>query len=412
MLSLDSSSQLTLLNKPYLSSPSIICSSDLNVYFENLQSIQDNHICSTFANFTANAETWPINTEDLSQALPVCDSECPGPAHSLDDDYIEDNYELQIDDIPDEHVITCKSPGASDVLQNIQNRNISDMREFSLSDAIELSEYSYFNPMFLSTWAGPHHWKLKPHSSHDTIEVNENKIKKKKVVRKTLKVNLELVPSKDNFQKSKGSISMSAAFLKRMMSLTTVLPHVPHLDQTILYKFFFKEKLLIQRSNSINFEKDNNFNDDNLFQHEIFNTSLDDDDGTHNLDGNNDESNIQISGPTFMDLLDEVQSDGPALVAEPKKVEPLAIDYAKHAKKIDIKQIKKSILDIFSQSQNSNDTPVTFRSIHSRIESSVSSNVAKELSLPITFVCLLHLANEKCLNFTHQDDMLDFTVIL
>ena len=46
----------------------------------------------------------------------------------------------------------------------------SDMREFSLSDAIELSEYSYFNPMFLSTWAGPHHWKLKPHSSHDTIE--------------------------------------------------------------------------------------------------------------------------------------------------------------------------------------------------------------------------------------------------
>jgi hypothetical protein len=81
----------------------------------------------------------------------------------------------------------------------------SDMREFSLSDAIELSEYSYFNPMFLSTWAGPHHWKLKPHSSHDTIEVNENKIKKKKVVRKTLKVNLELVPSKDNFQKSKVS---------------------------------------------------------------------------------------------------------------------------------------------------------------------------------------------------------------
>jgi condensin complex subunit 2 len=60
MLSLDSSSQLTLLNKPYLSSPSIICSSDLNVYFENLQSIQDNHICSTFANFTANAVTWDM----------------------------------------------------------------------------------------------------------------------------------------------------------------------------------------------------------------------------------------------------------------------------------------------------------------------------------------------------------------
>ena len=33
--------------------------------------------------------------------------------------------------------------------------------ELCLTDTIQLSEYSYFNPTVLSTWAGPGHWKLR-----------------------------------------------------------------------------------------------------------------------------------------------------------------------------------------------------------------------------------------------------------
>ena len=34
--------------------------------------------------------------------------------------------------------------------------------ELCLTDVLEPSEYSYFNPTVVSMWAGPQHWKLRP----------------------------------------------------------------------------------------------------------------------------------------------------------------------------------------------------------------------------------------------------------
>ncbi len=34
-----------------------------------------------------------------------------------------------------------------------------------LTEALAPSEYSYFNPAVLSTWAGPQHWKLCPRNT-------------------------------------------------------------------------------------------------------------------------------------------------------------------------------------------------------------------------------------------------------
>lgn len=39
------------------------------------------------------------------------------------------------------------------------------VRELCLSEALEPSEYSYFNSAVTSTWAGPRHWKLRSKSS-------------------------------------------------------------------------------------------------------------------------------------------------------------------------------------------------------------------------------------------------------
>ena len=41
--------------------------------------------------------------------------------------------------------------------------------ELCLTDVLELSEYSYYNPNILSTWAGPQHWKLRPRNRDPTI---------------------------------------------------------------------------------------------------------------------------------------------------------------------------------------------------------------------------------------------------
>ena len=37
--------------------------------------------------------------------------------------------------------------------------------ELCLSEALQLSEYSYFDPVVMSTWAGPQHWKLRPRNT-------------------------------------------------------------------------------------------------------------------------------------------------------------------------------------------------------------------------------------------------------
>lgn len=34
-----------------------------------------------------------------------------------------------------------------------------------LSEAIQTSDYSYFAPSVLATWAGPRHWKIHPKSA-------------------------------------------------------------------------------------------------------------------------------------------------------------------------------------------------------------------------------------------------------
>ena len=52
----------------------------------------------------------------------------------------------------------------------VLHRGVSDVpgggvSELCLSEALEPSEYSYFNLAVASTWAGPHHWKLRPRNN-------------------------------------------------------------------------------------------------------------------------------------------------------------------------------------------------------------------------------------------------------
>ena len=52
----------------------------------------------------------------------------------------------------------------------VLHRGVNDVpgagvSELCLSEALEPSEYSYFNLAVTSTWAGPHHWKLRPRNN-------------------------------------------------------------------------------------------------------------------------------------------------------------------------------------------------------------------------------------------------------
>merc|ERR1719427_772709 len=114
----------------------------------------------------------------------------------------------------------------------------------------------------------------------------------------------------------------------------------------------------------------------------------------------------------------------------------LDINYAKSAKRIDIKKLKKAMWNMLTISdpekenvdannlprpeveadeEGSTDKSVvtgdyTFRTMYQELPSKITTNMAKNLSGPIAFVCMLYLANEKNLELTSTESMNDVII--
>ncbi|XP_065071415.1 condensin complex subunit 2-like [Rhopilema esculentum] len=127
---------------------------------------------------------------------------------------------------------------------------------------------------------------------------------------------------------------------------------------------------------------------------------------------------------------DQTFFGGDNLVSQPNKVEKINIAYAKTAKRIDIKKLKRSIWETLdftegetdkenvvdkSPRKSKPDTPEkqelkSFKEVYSVLPEKLSQNASKNLSVPIAFVCLLYLANEKGLELFSSDTMEDFKI--
>ncbi|CAJ0923067.1 unnamed protein product [Ranitomeya imitator] len=96
------------------------------------------------------------------------------------------------------------------------------------------------------------------------------------------------------------------------------------------------------------------------------------------------------------------------LIAEPQKVNRIEINYAKTAKKMDMKHLKTSMWGLLTSdpqndeppSNNEAETAVVkdekiFSNITSDLQKRLPTTMAQNLSVPLAFACLLHLANEK-----------------
>uniref|UniRef100_A0A672G8S1 Condensin complex subunit 2 n=1 Tax=Salarias fasciatus TaxID=181472 RepID=A0A672G8S1_SALFA len=107
------------------------------------------------------------------------------------------------------------------------------------------------------------------------------------------------------------------------------------------------------------------------------------------------------------------------LVPEPHRVNKIEINYAKTAKKMDMKRLKNSMWTLLTESpektvETAEKAEVsgekvfseTTKTLLQRLPSSMSQN----LSVPLAFVALLHLANEKNLELVKVDDMSDIII--
>nr|XP_015210802.1 PREDICTED: condensin complex subunit 2 [Lepisosteus oculatus] len=110
------------------------------------------------------------------------------------------------------------------------------------------------------------------------------------------------------------------------------------------------------------------------------------------------------------------------LVAEPHKVNKIEINYAKTAKKMDMKKLKHTMWNLLTDQLNKSaearegDESAAVNGMKAFSQTTKSllqrlpSNMAQNLSVPLAFAALLHLANEKNLELLKVDDMCDIII--
>lgn len=139
-----------------------------------------------------------------------------------------------------------------------------------------------------------------------------------------------------------------------------------------------------------------------------------DEDTQHNDDLQNNDDNVFTQGGFV----------GDNLVEAPKLTEKIYIPFSQRAKKLDMRNLKKTIWKNLNTNNNDNtennddndtaDSTVRdiklFSNVFEKLPSQLNKNDASELTCPLAFVSLLHLANEKNLRIISNDDYSDLSI--
>ena len=299
------------------------------------------------------------------------------------------------------------------------------------------SEYSYFDNGRLGAWAGPKHWKFKPTRGptfaipgvpkkdkkkdkdpikpHDFDELFDEENDLWKVVLKTTKLN-----AKPMQLQNKTMVNWSEDKL--------LLPTDLHYKGKDFAKLFSTPELLVTSKGVLVPESV----DDSINEYDYDNPN-DADDFCPNLPENGESGNYEDAGffPSQTMLPTQSQDPENLLVSAPNRVEKLQIGYAKQAKKMDMRRLKAvewSILQTTTCEQDKendktkvNDANTTdndqlsncnFSQLYKNLSGSklMPTKMSENLSVPLAFVALLHLCNERCLALDGLPDFSDFNI--
>ncbi|NXS65004.1 CND2 protein, partial [Pandion haliaetus] len=315
-----------------------------------------------------------------------------------------------------------------------------DIGTMCLHLSMKPGEYSYFSPRTLSMWAGPEHWRFKPQHKADADSEKETK---KRSVKKAFEMNFdEDIDFEAYFRKTKASITLAKSILESQNVKSSTLPTDFNYDPNNIVQLFLKPAVKLCRTSELGSSLDhedeigeydyNNPNDTSNFCPALQAADSDDDNDPVQLMGQTGEFNLtgHLEGQdaelnTVVNNVDVTTYRELNLIAEPQKVSKTAIQYAKAAKKMDMKRLKKNMWDILTDveketvaevnSEKEEDTSVVagekvFSSIVKELLHRLPSVMATNLSVPLAFACLLHLANEKNLKLEGTEDLSDVLV--
>ncbi|XP_068277721.1 condensin complex subunit 2 [Nyctibius grandis] len=319
-----------------------------------------------------------------------------------------------------------------------------DIGTMCLHLSMNPGEYSYFSPRTLSMWAGPEHWRFKPRHKSDAEPEKETK---KRSAKKAFEINFdEDVDFEAYFRKTKASVTLAKSILESENVKGTTLPTDFNYDPNNILQLFLKPAVKLCRmsepGSSLDHEDEigeydyNNPNDTSNFCPALQAADSDDDNDPAQFMGQAGEFNLtalpegqdaelnRVVGDVVITTYGELN-----LIAEPQKVNKISIQYAKTAKKMDMKRLKKNMWDLLTDgekkepvaevsmedAEKEKDTSVVageklFSSITKELLHRLPSAMANNLSVPLAFACLLHLANEKNLKLEGTEDLSDVLV--
>ncbi|KAM6341897.1 condensin complex subunit 2 [Podargus strigoides] len=317
-----------------------------------------------------------------------------------------------------------------------------DIGTMCLHLSMKPGEYSYFSPRTLSMWAGPEHWRFKPRFKPDADSEKETK---KRIAKKEFEINFdEDIDFAAFFRKTKACVTLAKSILESQNVKSTTLPTDFNYDPKNILQLFLKPAVKFCRTwepaSSSDHEDEigeydyNNPNDTSNFCPALQAADSDDDNEPAEFRGPMGELNL-AARPEGQDAehngvvghVDITTYGMLNLIAEPQKVNKIAIQYAKTAKKMDMRRLKKNMWELLTDrpmkeaaaeaqdAEEEEDKSVVagekvLSSITKELFHRLPSAMANNLSVPLAFVCLLHLANEKNLRLEGTEDLSDVHV--
>ncbi|KAK9306381.1 hypothetical protein QLX08_002900 [Tetragonisca angustula] len=319
-----------------------------------------------------------------------------------------------------------------------QVENIVDVcKVLTNTVSTKVSEYSFIQKMNIH-WAGPSHWKatnlknslynnkLRNQLCRQSEEKERNKLQLSYDNETIKNVNAKFLPSQ--------SINMHTRTAKMEWNeeILTLPPDV-HYDIIQAYKLYhhtLKLNLTNLTNTNVTSSRDDAENCNYTNENDVSSHSLDDhSEGCQQSERNDtNDNNTQYEDQNNLGM----PFTGKNLVAAPKLTNKQSIAYCIRPKKIDMKQLKYSIWECLKRTMledmqedarkrrkieenvqrdkdKMNDKKY-FSHVYKALPNLLTKTNIEALSFPISFVSLLHLANEKTLKINSSCDIADIII--
>merc|ERR1719187_508313 len=317
-------------------------------------------------------------------------------------------------------------------------------------------EYSYFDHGKLGAWAGPKHWKFKPMSKVVQEGEKQKGRKRKEVVQLDYDMYDRNDEDNEELQEVLEKLSLLLTVPKKSVKLVdktmkgwnrerSTLPEDLHYSGHELVRLKTVDKMVVQAVKKVPEAEVDDVEDydyDNAADNDGYCPDIDDEQDAYG-DAMEDPQQT-ILGSSMMEGDQEVPSSqvadfaGENLVEAPKMVDKAAlqIGYAKTAKKVDMKRIKRVAWSILTQAsseekENQSGSPekqldkegadhaqkeveeTQFTTLYKTLKqpTKLPKTMSENLSVPLAFIALLHLCNEESLHLIPSQQMEDFKIV-